>query len=300
MGSNGAEGNTEDLFFTGSDDESAAGGAPMNVEEVAHISQRRNSEPLFLVNEDSGDDANARKVSMGLDEETHDATQRSRSEPLFLEDSEDDEPLYPAAPSSSSKGKRPITEELYDSDIEVSSVADVPRASSASSFSDRVSVSPPPITEKKKEKRSPEKPPVKKQKLSHPPGLPTVELDVNLFTATYIGEFVVPNAWSNVSGKYIKRNDIVRIERDQKDGSQPNSSEKKGKPTTKGNGKKQLSIATMFKPQPVQLSKRKADSIVRLLTSRGFGMSLSPPFFALRSDLCRVRASSSRRFLLGC
>ncbi|SJL06101.1 uncharacterized protein ARMOST_09437 [Armillaria ostoyae] len=274
MGLDCAEGNTEDLFFADSDDESAAGGAPMNVDEVAHIPQRRNSEPLFLVNEDSGDVPNASKVSMDLDEETHDVTQRSRSEPLFLEDSEDDEPLYPAAPSSSSKGKRPMTEELYDSDIEVSSVADVPRASSASSCSDRVSVSLPPLTEKGKEKRSPEKPPVKKQKLSHPPGLPIVELDVNLFTATYIGEFVVPNAWSNVSGKYIKRNDIVRIERDQKDGSQP--SEKKGKPATKGNGKKQLSIATMFKPQPGQLSKRKADSIVRLLNSRGFEFGRLP------------------------
>ncbi|KAK0481797.1 P-loop containing nucleoside triphosphate hydrolase protein, partial [Armillaria novae-zelandiae] len=269
MGSNTAGGNAEDLFFASSDDELAAGAAPMNVEEVTHIPQTRNLEPLFLVNEDS--------VSMDLDEETRDVTQRSRSEPLFLEDSEDDEPLYPAAPSSSSKGKRHITEELYGSDIEVSSVADVPRASSASSFSDRVSVSPPPITEKEKEKRSPEKPPVKKRKLSHPPGLPTVELDVNLFTATYIGEFVVPNAWSNVSGKYIKRNDTVRIERDQRDGSQPSSSEKRGKPNKK-DGKKQLSIATMFKPQrqPLQPSKRKADSIVRLLNSRGFEFGRLP------------------------
>lgn len=276
MGLNAPSGNTEDLFFVGSDDESAAGGAPMNVEEVAHIPQRRNSVPLFLGNEDSRDDRNASEVFMDLDEETRDAMQRLRSEPLFLEDSEDDEPLYPAAPSSSSKGKRPITEELYDSDIEVSSVAEVPRASSASSFSDRVSVSPPPITEKRKEKSSPEKPPVKKRKLSHPPGSPTVQLDVNLFTATYIGEFVVPNAWSNVSGKYIKRNDVVRIERDQRDGSQPNSSEKKGKPNKKGDSKKQLSIATMFKPQPVQLSKRKADSIVRLLNSRGFEFGRLP------------------------
>ncbi|KAK0233552.1 SNF2 family N-terminal domain-containing protein [Armillaria fumosa] len=276
MGSNAPGGNTEDLFFVGSDDEIAAGGAPMNVEEIAYIPQRRDSEPLFLVNEDSGHDPNASKVSADLDEEIRDVTQRSCSEPLFLEDSEDDEPLYPAAPSSSSKGKRPITEELYDSDIEVSSVAEVPRASSASSFSDRVSVSPPPITEKRKEKRSPEKPPVKKRKLSHPPGLPTVQLDVNLFTATYIGEFVVPNAWSNVSGKYIMRNDVVRIERDQRDGSQPSSSEKKGKPNTKGDGKKQLSIATMFKPQPVQPSKRKADSIVRLLNSRGFEFGRLP------------------------
>ncbi|KAK0198774.1 SNF2 family N-terminal domain-containing protein [Armillaria mellea] len=276
MGSNAAEGNTEDLFFAGSDDESASGGAPMNVEEVVHLPQRRNSEPLFLLNEDSGDDPSASKVSMDLDEETRDVTQRSRSEPLFLEDSEDDDPSYPVAPSSSSKGKRPITEELYDSDIEVSSVADVPRASSASSFSDRVSVSPPPITKKKEEKTSPEKPPLKKQKLSHPPGLPTVELDVTLFTATYIGEFVVPNAWSNVSGKYIKRNDIVRIERDQKDRSQSSSSEKRGKSNTKGNGKKQLSIATMFKPQSVQPSKRKADSIVRLLNSRGFEFGRLP------------------------
>ncbi|KAK0208680.1 RAD5-like protein [Desarmillaria ectypa] len=170
-----------------------------------------------------------------------------------------------------------MIEELCDSDIKVSSVADVSRASSASPLSDRVSVSPPPITEKSKERRSPEKPPVKKRKLSHPLGSPTVELDITLFKATYIGEFVVPNAWSNVSGKgYVKRNNIVRIERDQKDASQSSSSERKGKPTTKGNGKKQLSIATMFKPQPVQPSKKKANSIVRLLNSHGFEFGRLP------------------------
>ncbi|KAK0465497.1 P-loop containing nucleoside triphosphate hydrolase protein [Desarmillaria tabescens] len=277
MGPNGAKGSTEVLFFADSDDEPAAGDAPMNVEEVTHLPQRRNSEPLFLGNEDSGDDSNAYKVSMDLDDESHDVTQRSRSEPLFLEDSEDDEPLYPTAPSASSKGKRPMIKEPCDSDIEVSSVADVPRASSVSSFSDRVSVSPPPVTGKSKEKRSPEKPPIKKRKISHPSGLPAVELDITLFKATYIGEFVVPNAWSNVSGKgYVKRNDIVRIERDQKDRSQSTPGEKKEKPTMKGNGKKQLSIATMFRPQPVQPSRKKGDSIVRLLNSRGLEFGRLP------------------------
>lgn len=276
MGSDGTDRNTEDLFFVGSDDESTAGNAPMNVDGEIYMPQRQYSEPLFLGNEGSGDDCDTNKTSMNLDEETHEATSRSRLEPLFLGDSEDDDPLYPTTPSSSSKGKRPMIKELYESDTEVGSVADIPRASSASSFSDRVSVSPPPITEKIKEKRSPKKPPLKKRKLSLSSGLPIVELDVNTFAATYIGEFVVSNAWSNVSGNgYVKHNDPVRIERDQKDGSQPSSSKKgAGKPTT--NGKKQLSIATMFKPQPVQPSKKKADSIVRLLNSRGFEFGRLP------------------------
>lgn len=43
---------------------------------------------------------------------------------------------------------------------------------------------------------------------------------------------------------------------------------------TKG-GKKQLSIATMFKPPPTRIVKKKQEAIVRITNSSGFGMLTS-------------------------
>lgn len=207
------------------------------------------------------------------EDEIHD--QLPASEPvsvttgLFLPSSDDEDDKYPiAGPSSPIKKKRPVPLEIPDdSDDDIILLEDVPRASSVSAFSERPST---PSTSPAPD-RGPRPPPTKKRRVSPRAG-PSNPLT---FIPTYIGEFLIPNAWSNVSGKgYIKRNETVRIERDRLEDSKDSlkaagSGKKKGE-EKKGKGK-QLSLATMLKAQPVKSSKKKQDSIVRLLNSRGVG-----------------------------
>jgi DNA repair protein RAD5 len=108
-------------------------------------------------------------------------------------------------------------------------------------------------------------PPLKKRRISVPP--PAAQ-------PTYLGDILVPNAWSNVSGKgYVKPNESVQIKRDEQIESRPGPSKaanSQGK--KKGDNKKQMSLTTMLKTKPAKSSKKtKADNIVRLFNSRGFG-----------------------------
>ena len=71
--------------------------------------------------------------------------------------------------------------------------------------------------------------------------------------------------------------DEIRIERDLAYEPSSNKAEKKAsakKESKAKGGKKQLSIATMFKPAPPKpaTNKKKQDIVVRLTTMRGFGM----------------------------
>jgi DNA repair protein RAD5 len=98
------------------------------------------------------------------------------------------------------------------------------------------------------------------------------------FESIYIGSFIVGNAWSTVKGKgYVNSGDEIQVEReDQDEGFSVKETAvaakaKKGKPADKKKTK-QLSIATMMKaPQP-KGSKKKTNTVVRLINSRGFGM----------------------------
>lgn len=101
-------------------------------------------------------------------------------------------------------------------------------------------------------------PPAKKRRVSSPtpPDFPP----------TYIGEVVFGHAWSNVSGKgYIKIGEEVKIMRE------PQEDAKKSATKKTGDGKKQMSIHDMMK-KPAKTTKKKADTIVRLYNSRGFGV----------------------------
>ncbi|KAF8640564.1 hypothetical protein AX17_000226 [Amanita inopinata Kibby_2008] len=88
-------------------------------------------------------------------------------------------------------------------------------------------------------------------------------------SAMYIGEFIIPDAWSNISGHgYIKKNDAVFLKR-------VNPAKSKHSPVTDANakrgkdGRKQLSISTMFKGSSTRstLKAKKPDSIVYLVNS---------------------------------
>lgn len=64
------------------------------------------------------------------------------------------------------------------------------------------------------------------------------------------------------------------IERDEPDVPKAKANEKKvngNQDVRSKGGKKQLSIATMFKPQPAKPAKRKQDLVVRITNQRGFG-----------------------------
>jgi DNA repair protein RAD5 len=108
----------------------------------------------------------------------------------------------------------------------------------------------------------------------------------------YIGEFLIPNAWSNVSGKgYIKIDDLVKIERDGNESTDNKTSNKK-----KGDGKKQMTLSAMLKNQPSKSSKKK-NNIVRLLNSRGFGWIYSLLFHFV--DVSQSLEDSPRTFAGG-
>ena len=120
-------------------------------------------------------------------------------------------------------------------------------------------------------------PPAKKRRL--PP--PRTTSAPGNFPPTYLGEVLVPNAWSNVSGRgYVACNDPIRIYRDNESENSNSGSSKtaaiKGK---KGSGKKQMSLSAMLKPQPSKPNnkKKKEDTIVRLLSSRGTGRLILRP-----------------------
>lgn len=120
-----------------------------------------------------------------------------------------------------------------------------------------------------------EGPTFKKQRQSTPPldGIP-----MKSFPA-YIGDHIVPNAWSTVSGKgYISLNDSIRIRRDAEEEEVP-----KDKKTGKGitgkqanGGKKQATLTSMIKKPSAKpgVKKQKRDTIVRLVNSKGFGKSI--------------------------
>lgn len=203
--------------------------------------------------------------------ETSSASRSSPRHPLFLEDSDDDNSMYtsPKLSPSPEKIKRPFVIEDEDSDIQNVKHSQVStgnkksdpysRPTSLSPILGRKTLSPGPVS--------------KKRRL-----LPEHESVPNLatnFLPTYLGEVIVPNAWSNVSGKgYVKPNEAVFVKREER--NLPQAGKSKPKSTIVSSGKKkQISIATMLKPQPAKTSnlakKKNTDNIVRLVNNKGFG-----------------------------
>lgn len=234
---------------------------------------------LFFADPDESDSEN---VAMLIDGAVAQVADVVVPEPLFLQGSDEENATQPVQQSEKAKGKRPIPHEIYElsgeSDIEVSSPADdIPRASSVSSFSDHVSMrsdSPSSSlkpTRSRRQSPKPSQPPAKRQRMASPVPIEAPNPSV-LPEPCFIGEFLIPNAWSNVSGRgYIKPNDIVQILRN-KPSDNPKSTKQTRSAETKTGKKKQISIATMFKPQTAKpFNRKKADTNVRLYNSKGFG-----------------------------
>ena len=201
------------------------------------------------------------------------------SHPLFLEDTEDDDAMYmsPKPSTFSEKAKRPIDIEDEDPDIQIMKHSQVSTEIRSDQHSRPTSLSP------TLDKKTLLPGPVAKKRRLLPPEHEFPPNHAKEFLPIYLGEVVITNAWSNVSGKgYVKPNETVVVKREEQDLPQAGTS--KPKPTVIQSGKKkQISIATMLKPQPVKSTKKKKkDTIVRLVNNKGFGdhcsiVQLSPP-----------------------
>ncbi|KAG6830349.1 hypothetical protein H0H92_001142 [Tricholoma furcatifolium] len=186
------------------------------------------------------------------------ATSSGASSPpgLFLPDSDDENSFTIDKSPHPEKRKLTVPDDGRDSDIEV--LATFPVKSKS------VSPMPQPSPQHKNA------PPQKKRRLSNPNST-----DPSYFPPAYLGEILVPNAWSNVSGKgYIKPNEPIKVHRDEQEEPKVSSMKTTGaQGKKKGDGKKQMSLKAMLKPQPSKAKKKiKGDSIVRLLNQKGTGI----------------------------
>ncbi|KJA28563.1 hypothetical protein HYPSUDRAFT_33995 [Hypholoma sublateritium FD-334 SS-4] len=200
----------------------------------------------------------------------------SRSSPmiqkLFLDDVDDDDQITTLSTIPTPQKRQ--ASEAGDSDIEI--------IEKPSGFPHRKKTASARLNGKSKREESPGTPaPVSKRRRVSPvqatvdaPRVPASD-----FQPTYLGEIVVPNAWSNVSGRgYIKPNDLVVIKRDE---DEPVPGPSKAMPANnakeKKSDKKQITLATMLKPQPSKPSrKKKTDTIVRLVNTKGFEFGRLP------------------------
>ncbi|KAK7465321.1 DNA helicase rad5 [Stygiomarasmius scandens] len=229
------------------------------------------SPPLFFAGSDDEQEVEMKdSQEPAADEEASSSRPGDVQAGLFLPGDSDDE--YDPPAEALVPQKRLNVEDHEESDSEVLGIEDVPRASSISSMSSHISVSsdtPPPGPPEPDVKP----PPLKKRRVS-----PVPSNSQGIHFPAYIGEVFIPNAWSNVSGKgYVKINDLIRIEREDDEGPKAASSNNKGKKKVDDKkGKKQQTITAMFKAQPMKRSKKKEDTIVRLVTTRGFEFGRLP------------------------
>lgn len=199
--------------------------------------------------------------------------QKSSSPPLsplpklFLDD-DDDAMSVELGPSVPTKRQAVVMEDS-DSDIEVIEISRDTRGLNNDTALDSLPLS----ATSEQEPLSPA-PVAKKRRLSSPQRIST-EVPADNSMVAYLGEVVVPNAWSNVSGTgYITANESVVIHRERQD-----TELTKPKPSTstngkkKADGKKQVTLTSMLKSQPPKFNKKKkTDNIVRLVNNKGFGM----------------------------
>ncbi|KAF9566925.1 DNA repair protein RAD5 [Agrocybe pediades] len=246
------------------------------------------SEPppgLFFAGSDDDDEdtvpmpATSKSNSPSLPQTPRTSTPPSRSsprnQPLFLDDDEEDQDdvamsdrfKSPSPTSRKRERESPVdgldglTHERMKSEENDSIIY----------LSDSSSESP-----AKKKKSLPASPPSKKRRMSP---VEPIHVAANDFQPTYIGEMLIPNAWSNVSGKgYVKINDPIRVQREEFDEVKPGPSSSKSKQETKKqSGKKQLTLSTMLKSQPMKAKQKKSsENIVRLVNNRGFEFGRLP------------------------
>ena len=125
-----------------------------------------------------------------------------------------------------------------------------------------------------------------------------VDNEASSTSAFYIGEFIVPDAWSSVSGHgYVTKNEEVYLKR-------INASESKEvKSTVKSaikGGKRQLSIANMLKGQPSKASSRqkKIDNVVYIVNKNGSGTQFISEVCCRCKQHCSIWATADENVIL--
>ena len=221
------------------------------------IMDTENKQPLFLP---SSDDEREQSPSRATSPEA--SAYSSDGPGMFFADSDDDDPPQPSEPE---KIEEDVIEEVIAMDVDIkpieSRAPSIPLEPSklvgtSRAASSRPSPAPPT-----------DGPPNKKRKVAS-----DTETDSN-----YLGSFLVGNAWSTVKGRgYITSGDEIKVVRDGRPSAPAKaetSSKSKAKDAKSKGGKKQLSIATMLKPQTAKPIKKLENTVVRLTDKSGSGAS---------------------------
>ncbi|KAG2350922.1 hypothetical protein BDR05DRAFT_955063 [Suillus weaverae] len=237
---------------------------------------------FFAGTDDEDDDVNSTRAQIGVSVQppSHQLAPPSGSpheKRLFFADSDDEDiPRFQTPRPIAINSELVMNGDDGESDLEIPSFEELPRASSVSSISsgpNSLRSSSPALGP------SGEEPPVKKRRLSPPSKVQARTGKASSDHPTYLGSFLVGNAWSTVRGKgYIKPGDTIRIERDDPDDFKsglPISGKGKKKALPDNGKKKQLTLGAMLKSQPPKTTK-KADTVVRLTNDRGFEFGRLP------------------------
>ncbi|KAG2138689.1 SNF2 family N-terminal domain-containing protein [Suillus bovinus] len=242
---------------------------------------------FFADSEDEEDDVNSTTVTAQIHSESVQPASHQLVPPsgpphsphekrLFFADSDDEDiPRFQTPRPITINSDLVVNANDSESDLEIPSFEEVPRASSVSSMSSGPSLrSSPPAPGP-----SVEEPPAKKRRLSPASKVQARTGQGSFAHSTYLGSFLVGNAWSTVRGKgYIKPGDTIHIERDDLDDFKsglPVSGKGKKKALPDNGKKKQLTLGAMLKSQPLKAMK-KADTVVRLTNDRGFEFGRLP------------------------
>lgn len=170
----------------------------------------------------------------------------SLQEKLFLDDSDDDG----LVPIDSLKRLQSAME--TDSDVDI--VQEGPASSTISS----------PLVKRNPDSSPPQK---KHRKSLIPQAVPLAG-----HFPTYFGEFLVPNAWSTVSGKgYVKQEEEIYVRREQEECESMSAKSKLKGSSKKPTKMKQVTLSSMLKKQPQKATKKKTDTIVRLVNKNRIG-----------------------------
>jgi DNA repair protein RAD5 len=189
-------------------------------------------------------------------------------EKLFLDDSDDDVAIPEEDFLNLKRSQAVMMEDTDNSDIEIVEQTDKADITLSRSNSHRPSLSPKP------HKSSYSNQAQKKRRLS--PEADVAGLSSCVLPA-YLGEVLVPNAWSTTSGRgVVKPNDIINVRREHDDEAKTLKSKSKGShganSKKKTDNKKQVTLTSMMGAQSQKFSKKKKpDTIVRLVTKDDVG-----------------------------
>lgn len=231
------------LFFAGSDDEDEHSSVTMSIDDVP---------------------GNRSSPCLPQTPMTSSPRLSSPHGKLFLDDS-DDENLLPGRPMHFMKRSQSMMQD--SSEVGVLKLEQSTPSDGVNSKDELLSLPLSPTPKRGLSDNAPQK----RRRISPKPQ--ATHLTTVHFPA-YVGEMLVPNAWSTVSGKgYVKPNENISVKRDEDEESKPAKPRLvKGASTKKSKHKKQMTLTSMLKTPSQKAPKKKTDTIVRLVNERNVGV----------------------------